>query len=207
MVLFCIVVILSLFAWLPPSTFMPWPAHVPKIKYFIDLVHTHYDLLRVFWVSLWPYNKSVGSSTSLPSISKLGISPVLSWMEDLYADMGRGRYTSKSRGCFPTHLLNMHFVCDKFTRLVLFGDGCTGFWWRVGSWWPPGKLQYFTNDNLLLIVVAVTWLKILPIRRITLYNQSIFEQIRIKYWVPWSVWIWRGTPNRHTHCKIRLLQL
>ena len=88
--------------------------------------------------------------------------------------MGRGRYTSKSRGCFPTHLLNMHFVCDEFSRFVrLFGDGWPGFWWRVGSWWPPVKLQYFTNDNLLLIVVAVTWLKILPIRRITLYNQSI----------------------------------
>lgn len=34
-------------------------------------------------VSWRPYNKSTGSSTSLPSISILGDSPVLSWVEDL----------------------------------------------------------------------------------------------------------------------------
>ena len=38
-------------------------------------------------------------------------------------------------------------------------DRFAGFWWRVGSWGPPGKLQNFINDHISLIVAAVTWLK------------------------------------------------
>ena len=53
-------------------------------------------------------------------------------------------------------------------------DRFAGFWWRVGSWGPPGKLQNIINDHISLIVAAVTWLiycrygvKLYPI------NQSI----------------------------------
>ena len=38
-------------------------------------------------------------------------------------------------------------------------DCFTGFWWKVGSWGPPGKLQIFKTNHISRIVAAVIWLK------------------------------------------------
>ena len=44
------------------------------------------------------------------------------------------------------------------TRNVRVAYNFTGTQWRVGSWWPPEKLQRYTTDHCLLIVAVVIWL-------------------------------------------------
>ena len=71
------------------------------------------------------------------------------WAEDLKSLWQTG-------GCTPDGTIN-GAMCQRL-QSSWHDKKISGFRWRIGSWWPPGKLQYSVTYHFL-IVPAVTWLE------------------------------------------------